>query len=247
MSYGSKIVSYKIASARENAGRAMALGPAVAAAMEKAGDNAPDFAAVHQAIGQALDQKAALMAELHERHHHWRARERHDKARLRAAAIKLRGDLREVRHLFDLFFGTRKGVANFPGRDDLMRLPQHSLEAVSAGLLAVLDDDAFGWSISRFDLHAHYLREKLAGSLAALRGANEALIESRGQRAHAAADRERQMADCEEQIAGMTKLLRGLAIGAGLDHAARAIKLRRPPAKRRKRASADAAPSVSEG
>jgi hypothetical protein len=245
MSYGSKTISYKIASARENAGLASVLGPAVSAVLEEraaaleAGEQV-DFTLPHEVIGRALDAYAGQMAELHQRHHHWRARERQDKARLRAAAVALRGHLRAVRHLFDSYFGVRQGVANFPGREDLTRLPMHSLENVAAGLLLVLDDDAFGWSASAFDLEAHRVREQLARLLAGYRAANAGLIESRGQRARAADERQRQVAECQEKVAGMTAILRGLCGMAGYEGAALELRARRPPARRRKKAGGEA-------
>lgn len=255
MSYGSKIISHKIASLRENASRALAFGPAVAAALAKArakagreaGETLPDYELLHQVIGRALEDQAAQMAELHQAHHHWRAREQHDKAVLRAAAVALRDKLRDVRHLFDRVFGTRKSVARFPGRNDLQRLPMHSLENVAAGLLRILDDDAFGWSTSGYDIEAHYVRETLGQRLADYRAATAALAESRGQRAHAAAERERRVAECEEQAGGLTELLRGLCGSAGYESAALRLRPRLPKAPRRRRADRNPSPPPENG
>lgn len=242
MSYGSKTISTKIAAAREIASRAFTVGPAVAAALEEglrsaldpAEPSLPDLRQLQTLIGRKVETMARKMAELHEHHHHSRALERHEAAKVRAAAGALRDHLREVRFVLDRHFGCRQGVANFEGRHDLLRLPMHSLERICIGLLRVMEDEKFGWSASAYRETADGVREKLSSLLAAYQAAQAAAAEVRGQRAHAAAERERGIAKCEQEIARMTILLRRMCSSAGFDSVARS--LRRRPADRRKKA-----------
>lgn len=233
MSYGNKIVSYRIAALRANAGRATALAAAVGEAYRKKAP-ASDFQGVQETIGRVLEEQAGMMEKLHQEHHHWRARERHDRSQLRDAAVALRRQLREVRSLLDQVFGVRRGLANFPGRDDLSRLPMHSLEKVAAGLLRLLEDESFGWSHRGFAGEARQVGANLASRLGAFRSAGEKLAESRAERARAAAEREKKVAEGEDQAAGMTKLLRGLCAGAGYENAAKSLSPRLPRRRRKK-------------
>ena len=240
LSYGSKTIAYKIAAAREIASRAFSTAPAVAAELEAdlLLELAPGEAAnlsvglLQQLIGRSVAALAEKMRELHEHHHHSRALEQHERAKVRAAAVVLRDHLREVRFLFDRHFGVRQGVANFEGRHDLMRLPMHSLERVCVGLKQVLEDERFGWRTSRYALEAEWITGKLGRLLADYQEAQAACRASRGRRAHAAAARERGIAECEQRIARMTAFLRQMCEGAGLGAVARGLGLR-PPASRR--------------
>ncbi len=192
----------------------------------------PDYALLHQVIGRSLEDQAAQMAELHQRHHHWRARERHDKAKLRAAAVALRDSLRDVRHLFDRVFGTRQGVANSRAARTCMRLPMHSLEnGWPRSSCRMLDDDAFGWSASAFDLQAHYVRETLGAPARGLSRRERGL--DRKPRAAGAPRRPSGSAgwrNAKTRPPALTQLLRGLCRGAGFENAARSLRPRLPAA-----------------
>ncbi len=252
MSYGSKTISGKIAAAREIASRAHNLSPAVAAALAEqlrpvvdvaAGEELPDLVQLQEMIGRTIEEWAAKMAALHDRHHHSRALEQHQAARVRQAANALRDHLREVRFVFDRHFGCRQGVANFEGRHDLLRLPMHSLERVCSGLLRVLEDENFGWSASPYLDIVLEVRERFAALLESYRDEVEAGRELRGRRAHAAAERERGIAECELHIGRLTYMYRQLCQSAGYASVVRGMR-RRHDGRRRPAKKAAAVPAA---
>ena len=99
----------------------------------------------------------------------------------------------------------------------------------------MLDDDRFGWSGSRLAEEAKWVRIGLAEDLAQFQAAMQTCAECRRARAHAAAQRERGIAACEEDLKRMTSWLRELCVGAGLDREAKEIYIRRGPATRSRR------------
>jgi hypothetical protein len=239
MAYGSKTLSRKLAAIAEAASRAKNLAPAIAAAFDdlppvlRPGETMPDFALLTTVVGRAFEELGSHMAELHQRHHHARAVEMHDRAALRAAAVALRGHLVQVRFVLDRSCGS-SGIADFEGREDLQRIPMHSLERIAAGRLALFDDPRFGWgSYDRPD-HLAWVRDELAARIAAFRAARDAASESRSRRLLAAGESQRRMREDEQRLGELYHLFESLLHLAGYPRIAATLRPKRPPASRRR-------------
>lgn len=250
MAYGSKTLSRKLAAIAEAASRAKNLAPAIAAAVEdlppvlRPGETMPDFALLATVIGRAFEDLGSHMAELHQHHHHARAVEMHDRAALRAAAAALRGHLVEVRFVLDRSCGQRRGIANFEGREDLQRIPMHSLECIAAGRLALFDDPRFGWESYERPDYLAWVRDELEAHITAFRAARDAASESRSRRLLASGESQRRMREAEQRLGELYNLFESLLNIAGHQRIAATLRPKRPPASRRRgapRASRSAA------
>ena len=253
MSYGSKTISRRLAAIEEAASHARNLAPAVAAAVEedlreavRQGETLPDLRLLLGLIGRELEGLGLQLAAAHHGHHHAMATESHDRANLRSAAVALRKHLAQVRFVFDRHFGERQGAANFEGRQDVLRIPMHSLERIAFGLLAVFDDPRFGWSSCDHPQRMAWVRAELAELLERYRGAQELCRKSRSRRMLAAEEARRCYQNDGEQVKNACALFAGVLFGAGYDQIARRLRPRRShqPARRQRRERRAAATST---
>jgi hypothetical protein len=241
MAYGTKTFSRRVTAILEAARIAEDLAPDIGKVLAarfrrvlQPGEMLPDTSLFVKLLARNLGHLGHRLDAFHQRHHHALAVEKHARQKLREAASKLRDTLVDVRYVFDIHFGKRQGVADFEGREDLQRLPQHSLGRIAAGLLAVMDDEKFGWSQFRDPEVAAEVRKKLVKSLERYRQELEAHREANTDRENAAAISARGFKEANHRIQEIFASLFEILHGAGFaDHAARLRPKRLPPVRRR--------------
>ena len=241
MAYGTKTFSRRVTAILEAAQSAENLAPEIAKILDprlrlvlQPGEMLPDTSLFVKLLARNLGHLGHRLDAFHQRHHHALAVEKHARQKLREAAIKLRDTLVDVRYVFDIHFGKRQGVADFEGREDLQRIPQHSLERIANGLLAVLDDEKFGWSQYRDPEVAAEVRKKLAQSLESYRHELEAHRQANIDRENAASISARGFKEDNRRIreifASLVEILHAAGFG---DQATQLRPKRLPPVRRR--------------